>query len=78
MHVQALHELLGCLLDSAVQRTPRGGQVRVSPGRAADGRVKVDIVDTGQEMAQRLNEVLQSQVSSSTQVAPMQTPRCLG
>ena len=74
VHPQALHELLSCVLDSAVQRTPRGGQVQVH-ATEQDGRVKVVVDDTGREVAQRLNEMLHSEPSCNSQVStPWQTP----
>lgn len=69
MHAQALHEIVSCLLDSAVQRTPRGGRVWVDAGREGGNRITVSITDSGLEMAQRLNKVLSdSHASSSGQV----------
>lgn len=57
---------MSCLVDSALQRTPRGGTVRVHM-RAADGGVLVDLSDDGIEMAERLESIVQ-QTESSQQV----------
>ncbi len=70
VHAQALHELLSCVLDSAVQRTPRGGRVQVHAAEQ-DGRVSIIVEDTGREMAQRLNDMLQPQPSSTSQVSAL-------
>jgi hypothetical protein len=55
---QVVYDILVSLIDSALQRTPRGGHVHIN-FRAADGGVVVDVKDTGMEMAEHLIELLQ-------------------
>ena len=57
--MQVLHSILSCLIDSAVQRTPRGGTVRVSGNYLGEG-LQLQVSDCGQEMAEQLNALLQS------------------
>jgi signal transduction histidine kinase len=61
--LQAVQDIISCLIDSALQRTPRGGRVRVQL-RAADGGVMVDVIDSGTEMAERLKDIVQHSHSS--------------
>ena len=57
--VQVLHAISSCLLDSAVQRTPRGGTVRVN-AQELGGGVQIQVSDCGQEMAEQLTALLQT------------------
>ena len=50
---------MSCLLDSAVQRTPRGGTVRVRAQELGSG-VQIQVSDCGQEMAKQLTSLLQT------------------
>lgn len=57
--VQVLHAISSCLLDSAIQRTPRGGTVRVN-AQELGGGVQIQVSDCGQEMAEQLTSLLQT------------------
>ncbi len=54
-----LHSILSCLLDSALQRTPRGGVIRIHLQYLGEG-IQIQISDCGQEMAEHLDTLLQS------------------
>ena len=57
--VQALSGIVSCLIDSALQRTPRGGHVDISL-MAREGGINIDIVDSGTQMAERLRGLLEA------------------
>ena len=57
--MQVLHAISSCLLDSAIQRTPRGGTVRVA-AQELGGGVQIQVSDCGQEMAEQLTALLQT------------------
>jgi len=48
-----IERTLSNLLDNALRHTPAGGEVRVSLGLAADGRVQVSVRDTGEGIPAR-------------------------
>ncbi len=54
-----LHSILSCLLDSALQRTPRGGRISIHLQYLGEG-IRMQISDCGQEMAEHLDMLLQS------------------
>ena len=54
-----LHSILSCLLDSALQRTPRGGRISIHLQYLGEG-IQIQISDCGQEMAEHLDMLLQS------------------
>ena len=64
--VQVLHSILSCLLDSAIQRTPRGGTVRIHLQYLGEG-IQIQVSDCGQEMAEHLDMLLQSSSTVSYQ-----------
>jgi signal transduction histidine kinase len=47
LDLRAAKQMLLNLLSNAVKFTPSGGSVALKIGRAADGRVKIDVLDTG-------------------------------
>ncbi len=55
--LQVLCDIVSCLIDSALQRSPRGGHVDVSL-RVSEGGIFVDVLDSGTEMAERLQGLL--------------------
>lgn len=57
--LQVLHSILSCLLDSALQRTPRGGAIRLHLRYLGEG-IQIQISDCGQEMAEHLEMLLMS------------------
>ena len=70
--LQVLHSILSCLLDSALQRTPRGGAIRLHLQYLGEG-IQIQISDCGQEMAEHLDMLLQSSAAvgrhNNTQLA---------
>lgn len=57
--LQVLCDIISCLIDSALQRTPRGGNVDLSM-RADEASIVIEVVNSGQEMAARLQDLLQT------------------
>ncbi|BDA41622.1 probable chloroplast sensor kinase, chloroplastic at N-terminal half [Coccomyxa sp. Obi] len=55
-------EIVSCLIDAALQRTPRGGHVDISL-RVSEGGILVDVLDSGTEMAERLQGLLRRNAS---------------
>ena len=72
MWVQALSEVVSCLIDSALQRTPRGGHVDIKM-RVRDGGIAIDFIDSGTEMAERLQSLLKAGSSQSQVISLLGT-----
>lgn len=74
--MQVLHSILSCLLDSAIQRTPRGGTVRVHLRYLGEG-IQIQVSDCGRDLAEHLNALLQSSATVSCQSFAYACPQVL-
>ncbi len=66
----ALKQVILNLLTNAIKFTPPGGKVTLSGGRDADGRVVLEIRDTGVGMSEKAASVLFSQDDTGSLSAP--------